>query len=182
VVERKGHDVVLRAVARLRHTIPRLTYVIAGDGPHAAVLKRLASELGVGDCVRFLGRIQAEDLPGLYAASDVFVMPSRLRDSDNDVEGFGIVYVEASACERPVIGGRSGGVEDAIVDGKTGLLVDPLDVEALAASIERLWRYPELRATLGQAGRHRAMSELTWRHFAGRVCAAVREAAGVEQR
>ncbi len=176
LVERKGHDMVLRAVAQLRRTIPRLVYVIAGAGPHEAALRQLASELGVSDCVHFLGRIEAKDLPGLYAACDVFVMPARLRDSYNDVEGFGIVYVEASACERPVIGGRSGGVDDAIVDGKTGLLVDPLSVEAIAATIERLWRDPGLRASLGTAGRRRATSELTWRHFAARVCAAVHEA------
>jgi phosphatidylinositol alpha-1,6-mannosyltransferase len=178
LVERKGHDMVLRAIPRLRRTIPRLVYVIAGEGPHEAALRRLAGEIGVNDCVRFLGRIQAQDLPGLYAASDVFVMPARLRDSDNDVEGFGIVYVEAGACERPVVGGRSGGVEDAIVDGETGFLVDPLDVEAIAATIERLWRDPELRARLGTAGRRRVMAELTWQHFAQRVCAAVREATG----
>ena len=176
LVERKGHDMVLRAVAQLRRTIPRLVYVIAGAGPHEAPLRQLASELGVSDCVHFLGRIEAKDLPGLYAACDVFVMPARLRDSYNDVEGFGIVYVEASACERPVIGGRSGGVDDAIVDGKTGLLVDPLSVEAIAATIERLWRDPGLRASLGAAGRRRATSELTWRHFAARVCTAVHEA------
>lgn len=176
LVERKGHDMVLRAVAKLRHTIPRLVYAIAGEGPHEAALKRLASECGVSDCVRFLGRIEAKDLPGLYAACDVFAMPARLRDSDNDVEGFGIVYVEASACERPVIGGRSGGVEDAIMDGKTGVLVDPLDVDAIAATIERLWRDPALRASLGAAGRRRATSELTWRHFAARVCETVHEA------
>jgi phosphatidyl-myo-inositol dimannoside synthase len=176
LVERKGHDMVLRAVAKLRHTIPRLVYAIAGEGPHDAALQRLAGELGVTECVRFLGRIQAHDLPGLYAACNLFVMPARLRDSDNDVEGFGIVYVEASACERPVLGGRSGGVEDAIVDGKTGLLVDPLDVDGIAATIERLWRDPELRARLGTAGRRRAMAELTWQHFAERVCTAVHEA------
>ena len=176
LVERKGHDMVLRAVARLRRTIPRLTYVIAGGGPHEAALKLLAGQLGVSDCVRFVGRVHAQDLPGLYAACDVFAMPSRMRDGDNDVEGFGIVYVEASACERPVVGGRSGGIEDAILDGKTGLLVDPLDVDALAATIERLWRDPELRATLGMAGRRRVMSELTWREFAGRVCSMVHEA------
>jgi phosphatidylinositol alpha-1,6-mannosyltransferase len=176
LVERKGHDMVLRAVAKLRHKIPRLVYAIAGAGLHEAALKRLAGELGVSDCVRFLGRIEANDLPGLYAACDVFAMPARLRDSDNDVEGFGIVYVEASACERAVVGGRSGGVEDAILDGKTGLLVDPLSVEEIAAAIERLYRDPELRARLGTAGRRRAMSELTWRHFAARVCAAAHEA------
>jgi phosphatidylinositol alpha-1,6-mannosyltransferase len=176
LVERKGHDMVLRAVAKLRRTIPRLIYVIAGAGPHEAALKRLASECGVSDCVRFPGRIEAQDLPGLYAACDVFVMPARIRDSDNDVEGFGIVYVEASACERPVIGGRSGGVEDAIVDGKTGLLVDPMDVDAIAAAIERLWRDPALRAGFGKAGRRRATMELTWRHFVDCVCEALHEA------
>ena len=176
LVERKGHDMVLQAIAKLRHTIPRLIYVIAGQGAQVPILERLAGELGVSDCVRFLGSVPAQDLPDLYAACDVFVMPARFRDSDNDVEGFGLVYVEASACEKPVMGGRSGGVEDAIADGKTGLLVDPLDVDELAASIERLWRHPELRASHGRSGRRRAEAELTWEHFAGHVCAALHEA------
>ena len=176
LVERKGHDMVLRAIAKLRHTIPRVIYVIAGEGAQEPILQRLAGELGLSDCVRFLGSVPAQDLPDLYAACDVFVMPARLRDSDNDVEGFGLVYVEASACEKPVIGGRSGGVEDAIADGKTGLLVDPRDVDEIAASIERLWRHPELRASLGRSGRRRAEAELTWERFAGHVCAALHEA------
>lgn len=169
LVKRKGHDMVLKAVAALKEQIPGLVYVIAGVGPTDAGLARTAAELGIAERVKFLGHVETSDLPALYAASDVFAMPSRLRQEARDVEGFGIVFVEASACGIPVIGGRSGGIEDAIHHGKTGLLVEPGDQDALVAAIDTLWRNPELRAQLGAAGRHRAVSELTWRHFAAHV-------------
>ena len=173
LVERKGHDMVLQAIAALKDKIPELVYVISGAGPHDVVLERTAAELGIADRVRFLGRIPTADLPALYAASDVFAMPSRLREQARDVEGFGIVFVEASACGIPVIGGRSGGIEDAIVHDKTGMLVEPGDQAALVAAIETLWRNPQLRASFGAAGRQRVLAELTWKHFAAHVGAAV---------
>jgi phosphatidylinositol alpha-1,6-mannosyltransferase len=173
LVERKGHDMVLQAIAALKDKIPELVYVISGAGPYDVVLEKSAAELGITDRVRFLGRIATDDLPALYAASDVFAMPSRLREEARDVEGFGIVFVEASACGIPVIGGRSGGIEDAIVHDETGMLVEPGDQSALVAAIEALWRNPELRASFGAAGRQRVVSELTWKHFAAHVGAAV---------
>jgi phosphatidylinositol alpha-1,6-mannosyltransferase len=173
LVERKGHDMVLHAIAALKGKIPELVYVISGAGPHDVVLQRTAAELGISDRVRFVGRIPTADLPALYAASDVFAMPSRLREQARDVEGFGIVFVEASACGIPVIGGRSGGIEDAVVHDQTGMLVEPGDEAALAAAIEALWRNPQMRAAFGAAGRQRVVSELTWTHFADRVGAVV---------
>ena len=173
LVERKGHDMVIKAVAALKEQIPKLVYVIAGVGRTDAALAREAAELGISDRIKFLGHVATADLPALYAASDVFAMPSRLRAEERDVEGFGIVFVEAGACGIPVIGGRSGGIEDAIHHGKTGLLVEPGDQAALVAAIGALWSDPELRIRLGAAGRHRAESELTWRHFAARVGAVV---------
>lgn len=169
LVERKGHDMVLHAVAKLRKQIPDLVYVIAGSGPHEAVLRQLAGELGIADCVLFKGHVAARDLTELYAASDIFLMPSRFLAEDHDVEGFGIVYLEASACARPVIGGLSGGIADAVLDGKTGLLIEPGDVEALEQAVLRLWRNPELRTALGAAGRERIVRELTWKHFGANV-------------
>lgn len=173
LVERKGHDMVLKAVAALKERIPEMVYVIAGAGRTDVALAREAAELGIADRVKFLGHVAAADLPALYAASDVFAMPSRLRAEERDVEGFGIVFVEAGACGIPVIGGRSGGIEDAVLHDKTGMLVEPGDQSALVAAIEALWRNPGLRAALGAAGRHRAVSELTWKHFAEHVGAAV---------
>jgi phosphatidylinositol alpha-1,6-mannosyltransferase len=175
LVARKGHDLAMKAVARLRRTIPNLLYVIAGSGPHDQELRRLANELGVADCVLFKGRVPQEDLTALYASSDVFLMPSRFLSADDDVEGFGIVYLEASACGRAVIGGMSGGIADAVLHGKTGLLVDPGDVGALEDAILRLWRDPALRASLGTAGRQRVISELTWSHFRANVRTVVSE-------
>ncbi len=169
LVERKGHDTVMYAVARLRERIPKLLYLVAGTGRHQATLQRLAEDLGIAACVRFLGRVSSDELPALYGACDAFVMPSRFRESDRDVEGFGIVYVEAGACGCPVIGGRTGGVEDAVLDERTGLLVDSTDVEALAQAIVRLWSDQSLRERLGATGRERAVKELTWQHFAARV-------------
>jgi len=169
LVERKGHDLVLKAMPYLRRTIPRLLYVIAGCGPHEATLRRLTDQLGVADCVLFKGHVTHDDLPSLYACCDLFLMPSRFIPTDHDVEGFGIVYLEASACGRAVIGGRSGGIEDAILDGKTGLLVDPMEVGALQKAVFRLWRDAQLRNSLGAAGRKRIISELTWNHFGTHV-------------
>jgi phosphatidyl-myo-inositol dimannoside synthase len=169
LVERKGHDLVLKAVASLRKTIPNLLYVIAGRGPYERTLRRLTSELGIADCVQFKGHVAQHDLISLYACCDVFVMPSRFIATDHDVEGFGIVYLEASACGRAVIGGRSGGIEDAVLDGKTGLLVDPGEVGALEQTVLQLWHDPALRAALGAAGRKRIITELTWSHFSGHV-------------
>jgi len=169
LVERKGHDLVLQAVASLRQAIPNLLYVIAGRGPYEEVLRELAHQLGVADCVQFKGHVPQEDLISLYASCDVFLMPSRFLPVDHDVEGFGIVYLEASACGRAVIGGRSGGIEDAILDGKTGLLVDPGEVGALEQAVLRLWRDRALREALGAAGRKRILADLTWSHFGSRV-------------
>jgi phosphatidylinositol alpha-1,6-mannosyltransferase len=169
LVERKGHDFVLKALASLRKTIPNLLYVIAGRGPHEGALRRLAHQLGIADCVQFKGHVPHHDLTSLYACCDVFLMPSRFLPADHDVEGFGIVYLEASACGRAVIGGRSGGIEDAVLDGKTGLLVDPGEVGALEQAVLRLWRDTGLRISLGAAGRKRILSELTWSHFGANV-------------
>jgi phosphatidylinositol alpha-1,6-mannosyltransferase len=176
LVERKGHDTVMHAVARLRERIPNILYIVAGTGRHHATLQGLVEDLGIAGCVRFLGRVSNDELPALYGACDAFVMPSRFRESDHDVEGFGIVYVEAGACGCPVIGGRSGGVEDAVLDERTGLLVDSTDVEALAQAIVRLWSDPTLRERLGAAGCERAGAELTWQHFAARVIDIVNDA------
>jgi phosphatidyl-myo-inositol dimannoside synthase len=169
LVERKGHDLVLKAVSSLRKTIPNLLYVIAGRGPHEGALRRLTRELGIADCVQFKGHVAQHDLISVYNCCDVFLMPSRFLPMDHDVEGFGIVYLEASACGRAVIGGRSGGIEDAILDGKTGLLVDPEEVGELEQTVLRLWRDAALRAALGVAGRKRIISELTWSHFGSHV-------------
>lgn len=157
----KGHDMVIRALPRLLRAIPNVMYLIAGAGP-VDDLEALAHECGVRDHVMFLGLVSEEDLPGLYAISDVFVMPSRQNLAVHSVEGFGLVYLEASASGKPVIGGRSGGVPDAVVDRSTGLLVDPMDPDDIANTIRTLLCNPELSRELGGNGRQRVVSEFRW--------------------
>lgn len=157
---RKGHDMVLRALARLRPDVPRLRYVIVGDGPHQAQLEAEAAELGVTDIVRFVGPASEADLPGWYAAADVFVMPNR--NDGVDFEGFGIVFLEAAAAGLPVIGGQSGGVPEAVAQGETGRLVDGENLEELTSAMRSYARSPDERKAAGSRGRLRVVQEFTW--------------------
>lgn len=175
LVERKGHDTVIRALAKLQSDID-LLYLIAGDGPHRAPLQALAATTGVADRVVFLGYVPAAELPLLYSAADLFVMPSRERPEQRDVEGFGIVFIEAAACCVPAIGGRSGGIEDAVVDGETGSLVDPHDADALAAAIRQLLADPPRLRRLGEAARRRAAAQFSWVAFGRAVASIIDEA------
>lgn len=169
LVPRKGHDMVIRAMPVLLGSVPQLTYLIVGDGPCRTDLGELAAALGVREQVRFAGAIPWATLPEMYALGDVFVMPSREDLEACDVEGFGLVYLEANACGLPVVGGRSGGIPDAVEHGVTGLLVDPTDPEALAGAILRLVEDPELARRLGHQGLRRARAEFQWSEVADRV-------------
>ena len=175
LVERKGHDTVIRALPLLPKGANDVLYLIAGDGPYRAALEKLAADLGVASQVLFLGRVPSDELPLLYSLADSFVMVSRQRLDACDVEGFGIVFIEAAACGKPAIGGRSGGVQDAIVDGVTGLLVDPLDSAAVANAITSLLLNPGLRERLGTAARERALRHFTWSRFTDNVAAILEE-------
>jgi phosphatidylinositol alpha-1,6-mannosyltransferase len=169
LVARKGHDMVLRALARLDTEIANVTYLVVGDGPARSDLESLATALGVRDRVVFAGRALDADLPALYALADVFVMASRERRDENDVEGFGIVYLEAAACGKPVIGGRSGGIPEAVVDGVTGLLVDPSDPDDIAKTLASVLADSELAARLGLQGHARVVRDFTWARAADRM-------------
>jgi phosphatidyl-myo-inositol dimannoside synthase len=161
---RKGHDLVMQALAALKDELPRLAYVIAGDGRERKRLEDLARSLGVAERVTFLGKVADGELPGLYAASDIFLMPTR--DDDRDIEGFGIVYLEAAAAGRPSIGGRNGGVPEAIEEGVTGLLVEGHDAGELARAIKTLADAPQLRLAMGAAGRERVLRTFSWERAA----------------
>ncbi|MBK7900543.1 MAG: glycosyltransferase family 4 protein [Betaproteobacteria bacterium] len=173
LVERKGQDLVLRALPELRRRFPAIAYAVVGDGRDRPKLEALCRELGLDEVVNFVGRGNDADLPAFYAASDLFVMPSRARLDHDDVEGFGMVFLEASACGKAVIGGRSGGIADAIAEGETGLLVDPEDPGALAAAIRSLAESPDTMARFGQAGLERTRRDFTWARFCGRIDAAL---------
>jgi phosphatidylinositol alpha-1,6-mannosyltransferase len=157
---RKGHDLAIEAVAQLGTSLP-VHYVIVGDGQERPTLEALAARLGVSSRVHFVGEAPDADLPAFYAACDLFLMPNRV-DDDGDIEGFGIVFLEAAASGRPAIGGRSGGVSEAIVDGQTGVLVSGTDPVELAEVIRGLAQSPDARRSMGEAGRARAVDAFTW--------------------
>jgi phosphatidylinositol alpha-1,6-mannosyltransferase len=165
---RKGHDMVIRALPRILAAHPDVVYLVAGDGEEMESLERLAGDEGVAGSVRFLGRVPQEDLPALYNLSDVFVMANRTMPG-GDVEGFGIVFLEAGACGKPVIAGASGGTADAVIDGVTGILVDGTSTEEIARAVIRLAADPALRSRMGEAGRRRVEREYNWDAIAERT-------------
>ncbi len=156
----KGIDTVIRALPVIRRSHPGARYAVAGVGPRGPQLERLAAELGLGDAVRLLGFVPDADLPALYNAAALYVGVSRRQELL--AEGFGISLVEASACGLPVVGGRSGGVADAVRDGETGILVDPDDPAAVAATVGRLLGDGELRRRLGVGGRRAVETFYNW--------------------
>lgn len=156
LVERKGQDMVIRALPAVAARFPEVVYAIGGSGPYRAQLQTLALDLGVAERVAFLGFVPEAELPGLYGAADLFAMPSRELPAAGDVEGFGIVFIEANAAGLAVLGGRSGGVVDAVEDEGTGLLVDPGDPAAVAAGLIRLLEGETWRAQLAARGQARA--------------------------
>ncbi|QDV14252.1 GDP-mannose-dependent alpha-(1-6)-phosphatidylinositol monomannoside mannosyltransferase [Rosistilla oblonga] len=157
---RKGHDNVIRSLPVLRNQIPDLLYVIAGSGEEETYLRRLADELNVTSLVEFRTNVSDEELTSFYQYCDLFVLANRQVGSD--VEGFGMVLLEAAACGKPTIAGRSGGTSEAIADGETGFLVDGNDPAAVADTILKLHNDPALRAELGKAGRIRVERFFAW--------------------
>jgi len=160
LVPRKGCDLVLRSVAELAAEYPGLRYIVAGDGPERARLDGLAQELGIADRIRMLGDVDDLTKWAAYDLCDVFVSPTRLSHSA-DWEGFGIVFLEAALSRRPAIGGRTGGTADAIVDGLTGVLVDPDQRGELSGAIRRLLSDAGLRARLGRTAEQLARTRFT---------------------
>lgn len=161
LVPRKGQDTLIRALPEIRRHVPDTALLLVGEGPFHQDLARLARRVGVAAHVVFTGAVPGEELPRHYAAGDVFAMPCRTRRYGTDVEGLGIVFLEASALGLPVIVGDSGGAPEAVRDGETGFLVDGRDVAAVAARIVTLLGDDELRSRLGRAGRE--WVEQTWR-------------------
>ncbi len=156
----KGIDTVMKALPAIRAAHPNARYAVAGVGDRLPQLEQLQHQLGLGDAVRFLGAVSDGELPALYNAADLYVGASRRHDLL--AEGFGISLVEASACGLAVVGGRSGGVPDAVRDGETGILVDPDDPAAVAAGVNALLANPERRKQLGAAGRKAVETYYNW--------------------
>lgn len=160
LVKRKGHEYVIRALGQLRDSAPPLFYTIVGDGPERSNLEVLAKECGVSDRILFTGAVQDEAVRQWYEKCDIGIMTPY--DIDGDVEGFGIMYLEANAFGKPVIASRTGGVESAVVDGKTGLLVEPQDRDATMRAIQRLSEDPPYAASLGLFGKARVRDTFQW--------------------
>jgi phosphatidylinositol alpha-1,6-mannosyltransferase len=170
LVPRKGADVLIEAVARLRSLHPDLTLAVAGAGRDRQRLERLATQRRAP--VRFLGRVADDRLPALYACADVFAAPNRARWGGLEQEGFGIVFVEAAACGIPQVAGDSGGAPEAVVHGETGLLVErPGNPSEVASALERLIGDPPERCRLGRQSRRRAEDLFAYDVLAARLAA-----------
>ena len=176
LVPRKGQDTLLRAWPQVRAATGAAAgasggpvLLLVGDGPYRAELGRLAGRLGVADSVLFTGPVSWADLPAYYDAADVFAMPCRTRRRGLDVEGLGIVYLEASAAGLPVVGGDSGGAPDAIVDGESGYVVPGGNVAAVAGRLTELLGDPAAAAAMGEKGMAWVQREWRWELVAHRL-------------
>jgi phosphatidyl-myo-inositol dimannoside synthase len=160
LVKRKGVDTVLQALEEVRRVLPEVLYIIGGTGPDREYLGAIVNERGLEGNVHFEDRIPYTELRSYYNACDVFVMPAR--ESVPDVEGFGIVFLEAGACGKPVIGARSGGIPDAVIENVTGLLVEPDDHADLAGKLIELLIDKSLSTRLGGAGLDHVLRQANW--------------------
>jgi phosphatidylinositol alpha-1,6-mannosyltransferase len=172
----KGHDVVLRALAEQPLAArARYVYLVAGRGPDVDRLRRLASDLGITEHVRWLGYVPEHRLALLYRATDLFALCTREQAHRQEVEGFGLVFLEAQACGTPVVGTRSGGIPDAVAHGDGGWLIDSDDHTALASLLARALHEPAWLEDARVHARARVERDWTWEQFLGRFQAALSE-------
>ncbi|MEV6694048.1 glycosyltransferase family 4 protein [Micromonospora sp. NPDC051196] len=171
LVPRKGQDMLIRAMPLIRRRVPDAALLVVGGGPYRATLTRLARQVGVEREVVFTGSVPAAELPAHYAAGDVYAMPCRTRNRGLDVEGLGIVYLEASATGLPVVAGDSGGAPDAVRQGETGYVVNGRDLAELADRVSTLLADRDLARTFGAAGRAWVEREWRWETQAERLTA-----------
>jgi phosphatidylinositol alpha-1,6-mannosyltransferase len=169
LVKRKGNANIVSAMPEILRKIPEAHYLIVGKGEEEGALKAQVQDMGLAGNVTFAGYVDESELPHYYASCDVFVMPSFAAHRGENVEGFGIAYLEANACGKPVIGGRTGGVADAIVEGETGLMVDPLDVTDIAGAIVEILADEKKARAMGAAGRKRVETEYNWRSVSEKI-------------
>jgi phosphatidylinositol alpha-1,6-mannosyltransferase len=169
LVPRKGQDTLIRALPAIRRRVPDAALLLVSGGPYRAALRQLAQRSGVAEHVVFTGSVPWADLPAHFAAGDVFAMPCRTRRRGLDVEGLGIVYLEASAMGLPVVAGDSGGAPDAVLEDETGYVVSGLDVDAVAGRIADILGDPNMAKRLGTAGRTWVEAQWRWSHQAERL-------------
>ncbi|HTR69903.1 MAG TPA: glycosyltransferase family 4 protein [Mycobacteriales bacterium] len=162
LMPRKGQDMLIRAWPEISRRVPGAALVLVGGGPSRHRLERLAKRCGVADSVVMSGSVSHAELPSWFCAGDVFAMPCRERLRGLDVEGLGIVFLEASACGRPVVAGRSGGSVDAVRDGETGRLVDGRSVQQIEDAVAGLLADPAGAAAIGARGRSWVSAQWSW--------------------
>jgi phosphatidylinositol alpha-1,6-mannosyltransferase len=162
LVHRKGQDHLIQSLPEILKSVPDAHVLMVGQGPYLSHLKKLVARHNVADHVSFIGRIQYAQLPQYICAGDVFAMPSRSRFFGLEVEGLGIVYLEASACGLPVIAGSSGGAPDAVLDGITGIVVDGENNQEIAAAAIRLLSDFDQAKKMGTAGREWIIENWRW--------------------
>jgi phosphatidylinositol alpha-1,6-mannosyltransferase len=177
MVPRKGQDVLIRAMSRIRGQVPDPALLLVGDGPYRPQLERLAARAPEGSVV-FAGQVGEEELPRYYRAGDVFAMPCRNRFGGLEVEGWGNVFIEAAASGRPVVVGDSGGARESLIPGTTGLLVDGADERAVADAVGGLLSDPARADAMGHAGRERVERDFTWSRAATELVDGLRRAVG----
>ena len=168
LVHRKGQDVLIEAMPEIIKTVPDAHILMIGEGPYRGYLENRAKALGIRERVTFIGRIQYAQLPQYICVGDLFVMPSRSRLAGLEVEGLGIVYLEASACGLPVIAGTSGGAPDAVLAGETGLVVDGTSKLDVAAAVSELLLDPIRSKAMGARGRQWIIQEWGWEIWSAR--------------
>ncbi|WP_182346946.1 glycosyltransferase family 4 protein [Tomitella gaofuii] len=169
LVPRKGQDMLIRALPRIRARVSGATLLIVGGGPSADTLHALARRMDVEDHVVFTGSVPGGELVAHHNVADVFAMPCRTRGAGLDVEGLGIVFLEASACGVPVVAGDSGGAPETVLDGETGRVVDGRDVEEIAGAVAGVLEDPDRAARMGAAGREWVRENWRWDVLAGRL-------------
>lgn len=167
LVPRKGNDMVIKALPKVLKNYPNVTYLIGGRGEYESQLKKMIKKLKLENNVKFTGFIEDNELNKLMNACDIFIMPNRQEGSD--VEGYGIVFMEANACKKPVIGGNSGGVTDAIIDGKTGFLVNPISEEDIANKILKLLNSDDLYKRMSLTGYKLVKTERNWNKVVNKI-------------
>jgi len=166
LVHRKGQDTLIESMPKILMQIPDAHLLFIGEGPYKDYLVKRAAELKVSHAITFIGRIQYDELPRYICVGDIFAMPSRSRLAGLEVEGLGIVYLEASACALAVIGGKSGGAPDAVLEGETGFAVDGTSSDSVAQAAITLLDNPELARQMGVRGRQWIIDEWRWEIWA----------------
>ena len=168
LVHRKGQDVLIEAMPAILREVPEAHILMIGEGPYRSYLENRVKALGLHERITFIGRIQYADLPKYICVGDLFVMPSRSRLAGLEVEGLGIVYLEASACGLPVIAGNSGGAPDAVLEGETGLVVDGTSKVEVAAAVVELLLDTDRSKAMGIRGRQWIIQEWRWEIWSSR--------------